>query len=58
MRGRLGYPSDTCLLNNRSIAFNSTGRRGVHCDGSNTRAFILSMPSPMDGNRSVVIGEC
>ena len=42
MRGRLGYPSDTCPLNNRSFAFNSTGRRGVLCDGRRSEKKIFS----------------
>ena len=39
MRGRLGYPSDTCPFNNRSFAFNFTGRRGVLCDGRRSEKF-------------------
>ena len=39
MRGRLGYPSDTCPLNNRLFAFNSTERRGVLCDGERNENF-------------------
>ena len=37
MRGHLGYPSDTHPLNNRSFAFNSTGRRGVLCEASEAK---------------------
>ena len=39
MRGRLGYPSDTCPLNNRSFAFISTGRSGVLCGGRRSEKF-------------------
>ena len=39
MRGRWGYLSDTRPLNNRSFAFNSTGRRGVLCEGKRSENF-------------------
>ena len=42
MRGRLGYPSDTSPLNNRSFAFNSTGRREVLCDDCQVKPKLIS----------------